>query len=119
MSEVLNFLSTIGVALIGYWTVRYQTKAKERSESIQAQLDKIIADSNAADAKIKSKLDYVLLMSLKTWLISEMTKIKDKHYTPNDELKSLIHEAKKVYNSKGGDSYVDTMFDRLVKDGLL
>ena len=31
----------------------------------------------------------------------------------------ILHESKKKYNGLGGDSYVDEMFDNLVKEGKI
>ena len=71
------------------------------------------------DINLNKKLDLNHRDTLKLWLITEMTKIKGGLYTPNEEQKQLLHEAKKIYNNLEGDSYVDTMFDNLVNAGLI
>lgn len=63
---------------------------------------------------------YTINMNVyKRFLIVEMTKIQDGTYVPNEEQKRMLHETKKTYNDKGGDSYVDSMFDRLLNNSLL
>ena len=57
------------------------------------------------------KLDTINMDVCKRFLIVEMTKIQDGTYVPNEEQKHMLHETKKTYNDKGGDSYVDSMFD--------
>lgn len=64
-------------------------------------------------------LDTINMDVCKRFLIVEMTKIQDGTYVPNEEQKRMLHETKKTYNDKGGDSYVDSMFDRLLNNGLL
>ena len=53
------------------------------------------------------------------WLITELTKIRDESYIPNEEQKRLIHEVKDEYNGLGGDSYVDDMFEDCKKKNLI
>ena len=119
MTELLDFIATLGVAGIGIWGIKIQTKSKERQENIGLKLDALRKESEENDKKLVAKLDESQLLVLKTLLVTEMTKIKDGVYKPNEEQKAVIHEIKKKYNDLGGDSYVDTMFDSLVKDGLL
>lgn len=119
MDGVLNLCATLGVAGLSLIGIVIQTKSKEKQENISTKLDIFREESKTEDKKILAKIDKVQLSSLKNWLVTEMTKIEEKLYTPNEEQKYLIHEAKKEYNKLGGDSYVDDMFDRLREKGLL
>lgn len=119
MDAIYNLIATLGVAIISLVGVAIQTKSKEKQDNILVQIEESRKESKAEDTKILNKLDKTNLSTLKTWLISEMTKIENGLYTPNEEQKALIHEAKKEYNHLGGDSYVDDMFDRLRKKDIL
>ena len=76
--------------------VNFDTKLNELSKDIEKEkLD-------------RAKSDLVILMS----------KIKN-GYVPTVEEKMILYETKEKYNSLGGDSYVDDMFDNLKKEGKL
>lgn len=119
MEIMLNFIATIIVAIISLVGVLIQTKSKERQDNIVTKLEQIRMESKQGDKAIENKLDKNQIATLKMWLVTELTKIRDELYTPNEEQKALIHEAKKAYNDLGGDSYVDTMFDDCIHRGLL
>ena len=119
MTDVLNFSATVIVAIIGLIGICIQTKSKEKQDNISMQLDLIRSESKQGDESIKSKIDKNHIETLKVWLVTELTKIRDEVYVPNEEQKALIHEAKREYNRLGGDSYVDTMFDNCIHRGLL
>lgn len=119
MDSVWNLIATLGVAVISLIGIIIQTKSKERQDNLKKVLDDFRAESKQDDVSLNKKLDLNHRDTLKLWLITEMTKIKDGVYIPNEEQKNLLHEAKKTYNDLNGDSYVDTMFDKLVNTGLL
>lgn len=119
MDNVWNLIATLGVALISLIGIIIQTKSKERQDNLKKVLDDFRAESKQDDINLNKKLDLNHRDTLKLWLITEMTKIKDGLYTPNEEQKQLLHEAKKTYNNLEGDSYVDAMFDNLVNAGLI
>ena len=119
MDNVWNLIATLGVALISLIGIIIQTKSKERQDSWKKVLDDFRSESKQDDINLNKKLDLNHRDTLKLWLITEMTKIKDGLYTPNEEQKQLLHEAKKTYNNLEGDSYVDAMFDSLVNAGLI
>ena len=119
MDSVWNLIATLGVAIISLIGIIIQTKSKERQENLKKVLDDFRAESKQDDINLNKKLDLNHRDTLKLWLITEMTKIKDGLYIPNEEQKQLLHEAKKTYNNLNGDSYVDTMFDNLVNAGLI
>lgn len=119
MEGILNLCATVLVAIIGLIGIKIQTKSKERQENMVAKLEQIRVESKQGDDAIKNKIDKNRIATLKLWLVTELTKIKDGVYIPNEEQKALIHEAKREYNILGGDSYVDTMFEYCLNRGLI
>ena len=88
-------------------------------KSVKKEVNDLRKESKADDIRLNKKLDTINMDACKRFLIVEMTKIQDGAYVPNEEQKRMLHETKKTYNDKGGDSYVDSMFDRLLDKGLL
>ena len=111
MDSLLNFGATVIVAIIGLVGIVIQTKSKEKQDSISKKIDTLSIESKNGDRTLSGKLDESKMQILKVWLTNELTKVRDGVYKPNEEQKRLLFEAKKVYNSLGGDSYVDDMFD--------
>lgn len=119
-------IATVLVAIIGLIGIYIQTKANNKLKS-QEDLLKIVDDkmdqfkkqSEDEDRKIHERLDHIEMDVCKRFLIVEMTKIQDGMYVPNEEQKRMLHETKKSYNDNGGDSYVDSMFERLQAKELL
>lgn len=119
-------IATIAVAIIGLIGIIIQTHSNNKLKSqedllktVDEKMDKFKKQSEDEDRKIHSKLDKMEMDNCKRFLIVEMTKIQDSAYVPNEEQKRMLHETKKTYNDKGGDSYVDSMFERLQAKGLL
>ena len=119
MDSLLNFIATIVVAVIGLIGIVIQTKSKQKTETIDSKIDALRKESEANDKVINNKLDSTKLQTLKIWLTTEMTKIRDGYYKPNEEQKRLLFEAKREYNLAGGDSYVDDMFDEIKSKNLI
>lgn len=67
---------------------------------------------------LKEDLDNETMTRCKSDLVSILSKIKT-GYNPTIEEKRIIKETKDLYNSKGGDSYVDDLFDDLRKEGKI
>lgn len=88
-------------------------------KSVKKEVNDLRKESKADDIRLNEKLDTINMDVCKRFLIVEMTKIQDGTYIPNEEQKRMLHETKKTYNDKGGDSYVDSMFDKLLDKGLL
>ena len=88
-------------------------------KSVKKEVNDLRKESKADDVRLNKKLDIINMDVCKRFLIVEMTKIQDGAYIPNEEQKRMLHETKKTYNDKGGDSYVDSMFDKLLDKGLL
>lgn len=119
-------IATVLVAIIGLIGIYIQTKSNNKLKSqedllktVDDKIDKIKKQSEDEDRKLHDKLDFMEMNNCKRFLIIEMTKIQDGVYTPNEEQKRMLHEAKKIYNDKGGDSHVDNMFERLQAKELL
>lgn len=119
-------IATVLVAIIGLIGIYIQTKSNNKLKSqedllktVDDKIDKIKKQSEDEDHKLHAKLDSMEMNDCKRFLIVEMTKIQDGTYTPNEEQKRMLHETKKTYNDKGGDSYVDGMFEKLQAKGLL
>lgn len=68
--------------------------------------------------EIKQSLKNETLSRCKVDLINAMSKIQN-GYVPTEEERRILIEEKEQYNSLGGDSYVDDMFDELKTKHLL
>ena len=119
-------IATVLVAIIGLIGICIQTISNNKLKSqedllktVDDKIDKFKKQSEDEDNKLHDKLDTMEMNNCKRFLIVEMTKIQEGVYTPNEEQKRMLHETKKTYNDKGGDSYVDGMFERLQAKGLL
>lgn len=119
-------IATVLVAIIGLIGIYIQTRSNNKLKSqedllktVDDKMDKFKKQSEDEDRKIHAKLDQMEMDNCKRFLIVEMTKIQDGTYVPNEEQKRMLHETKKTYNDRGGDSYVDSMFERLQAKGLL
>ncbi len=113
MSDLLNFLATILVALISLIGILIQTKSKERQENLKNELQSFKEESLKNDKKIEDTITDVRMQVTKRYLVTEMTKIAQGDYIPNEEQKRVLKESKDEYNKAGGDSYVDDMYDDL------
>lgn len=119
-------IATVLVAVIGLIGIYIQTKSNNKLKSqedllkvVDEKIDKIEQQSKNEDIKLNKKLDNIELEVCKRFLVVELTKIQDGSYRPSEEQKRILHETKKLYNDRGGDSYVDTMFERLQAKELL
>lgn len=125
---IMSVLTQIGIictslfALIGTIVqIKSNSKAKKSDEimtSIDAKLDALKADSDKADKALRDCIESHHLRYYKDQLVVAMSRI-EAGYTPTTEEKHILHEQKAKYNDLGGDSYVDEMWDRLVKKELL
>jgi hypothetical protein len=101
--------------------VRAGGKAKKNDETVKEinkKIDQMKIDSEESDRKLNERMDHQELRCYKDSLIIAMSKIQN-GYIPTLEEKYLIHEQKAKYNTLGGNSYVDEMFDKLVKKDLI
>lgn len=113
-------IATVLVAVIGFFGIIIQTRSNNKLKSqedllkiVNDKMDNLEQQSKDGDSNLNIKLDNMEMNECKRFLIIEMTKIQDGTYTPNEEQKHMLYETKELYNSKGGDSYVDAMFERL------
>lgn len=123
---IISAIASVIVALVGLIGIIIQVKShnklntqEELLNTVQNKVDDLREESKKDDKNLNEKLDNMELEHCKRFLIVEMTKIKDGTYIPNEEQKRMLHETKQIYNDKGGDSYVDSMFDHLIEQGLL
>lgn len=115
MDIVMNFIATILVAVLSLIGIIIQTKSKARQESIEAKIDSLRKESKEGDERINNKMDEARKNGLLRFLVTEMSKIRKGDYVPDGEQKRMLKQAKDEYNSVGGDSYVDDMYDDLRK----
>jgi len=95
-----------------------QKKQDDLVKTMNAKLDNMKEESAEADKKINTKIDEQQFRYYKDQLIVMMSRIQN-GYMPTQEEKYILHEQKAKYNSMGGDSYVDEMFDKLVQKDLI
>ena len=91
---------------------------KSEIEALKNEINTEIKSLHSSIETLKKNVDIETLGRCKSYLISLMSKIA-KGYTPTIEEKRILIESKELYNSKGGDSYVDDMFDTLKKEGKI
>lgn len=119
-------IATVIVAIIGLIGIYIQTKSNTKLKSqedlistVNKNIEALRTESQDSDKKINEKIDDMEMENCKRFLIVEMTKLKDGAYTPNEEQKRILHETKKRYNDRGGDSYVDSMFEDLQEKKII
>lgn len=113
MDSILNLVATLGVAIIGLVGIWIQTRSKERQEDLKKTLKDFKDESIKNDTKIENTITDVRMNVTKRYLVTEMTKISQGDYVPNEEQKRTLKDAKDEYNKAGGDSYVDDMYEDL------
>ena len=109
MIEVIGMVVVALISLIG---VIIQSNSNSK-------IDQLRQESKDGDKRLEQKIDKVNMEDLKRFLITEMSKIKQGAFTPTENEKRVLSEAKDDYNKLGGDSYVDDMYDELKKAGLI
>lgn len=91
---------------------------EDMMNKIDAKIDTLQAKSDASDKELKECMIDHHLNYYKDQLVSMMSRVEN-GYVPTTEEKHILHEQKAKYNDLGGDSYVDEMWDRLVKKELI
>ena len=119
-------VATVLVAIIGLIGIYIQSKSNDKLKSqqdllatVDSKIDKFKKESKEDDKRLNNKLDNIDMENCKRFLIVEMTKISDGEYKPTEEQKRIIYETKERYNDLGGDSYVDSLFERLQDQKIL
>lgn len=87
-------------------------------ETIDKKLDVMKERSKKADEEIKASMKEQHLRYYKDQLVSMLSRVEN-GYKPTVEEKHILHEQKARYNELGGDSYVDEMWDKLIKKDLI
>lgn len=100
---IVAIISTVGVII----TTAIQAHNANKKDGIKEELQGIRKDMKS-ETLSRCKNDLIVLMS----------RIKS-GYVPTTEEKMVLHETKALYNSIGGDSYVDDMFNSLRKEGKI
>ena len=137
MASILSFLGMVIVAIIGLVGVILQVKSKEKTESIDLKIDNLKKEftkktddfttelttfkeeSTQSDKRISDQIQEVRMTVCKRFLVTELSKIEEENYIPSEEQKRVLKDTKDEYNSAGGDSYVDDMYDDLRDKGLI
>lgn len=95
-----------------------QKKQDDLVKAMDAKLDIMRDRSKKADDEIKASMSEHRLRYYKDQLVSTLSRIEN-GYKPTVEEKHILHEQKAKYNELGGDSYVDEMWDKLIKKDLI
>ena len=113
-------MNTIIVALISGLCVAIPniiaTVITNKKDTIESKLTAINVNFDTKLNELSKDIEKEKLDRAKSDLVILMSKIRN-GYTPTVEEKMILYETKQKYNSLGGDSYVDDMFDRLKKEG--
>lgn len=125
---VMALITQIGVVCTSLFTligiiiqVRAGSKQKKNDDlvkSIDTKLDTMRQDSERSDKELRSCMEDHHLRYYKDQLVTTMSRIEN-GYVPTTEEKHVLHEQKAKYNELGGDSYVDEMWDKLIKKDLI
>lgn len=120
MDSILSFFGMIIVAIIGLIGIIMQNKSHskiikhdELVKSIDNKIDLLRTETKQDDIALNKKLDDARVNSLKRFLISELTRIKNGEHSINDFQERMLAEAKDEYNKAGGNSYVNEMYEEI------
>lgn len=119
MDSLLNFGATVIVAILSTIGIWIQNSSKKRQEEMNKTVQDFRDESAKNDERIESTIVNVRMNVTKRYLVTEMTKILQGDYVPNEEQKRVLKEAKDEYNKAGGDSYVDDMYEDLRNRNLI
>ena len=111
---IVAAISTFGVIA----TTAIQSYQARKKDNIEKKLDSIRKEFKTELHSLKQSVNDETLARCKYDLISIMSKVQN-GYVQTIEEKRILIETKEIYNKRGGDSYVDDMFDTLKKEGKL
>lgn len=121
-TTLITTLGAVATVLIQSIVANRNSKLKKQIEDLQVSTTN---DINSVKEELKKDInnlkkdaDEEVLNRCKSDLVTLMSRIRN-GYKPTEEEKYFLYETKTIYNSKGGDSYVDSMFDGLKKEGLI
>lgn len=107
-------IGAIGVVIQSLISARTSSKIKsneEREKDIDNKL-------TAMEKRLTDKIEDTKLNSNKRFLVDFMHRCEKGEKFSDEEIRYAF-EAKEEYNRLGGDSYVDTKWDKLIEKGIL
>ena len=115
-------MNTIIVALISGLCIAVPniiaTILTNKKDTIGQKLSALSVNFDNKLNDLSKNLEKEKLDRAKSDLVVIMSRIRN-GYSPTTEEKMILHETKQKYNSLGGNSYVDDMFDNLKKEGKI
>ena len=125
---VMAIIAQIGVAITAVCSllaviiqVRGAGKQKKQDDLVKTIDGKLDVMKSTSEERAKALWDSITehqLRYFKDELVGTLSRIEN-GYKPTTEEKHILHEQKAKYNELGGDSYVDEMWDKLVKKDLI
>ena len=125
---VMAIIAQIGVGITAVCSllaviiqVRGAGKQKKQDDLVKNIDGKLDVMKSASEERAKALWDSITehqLRYFKDELVGTLSRIEN-GYKPTTEEKHILHEQKARYNELGGDSYVDEMWDKLVKKDLI
>ena len=125
---VMAIIAQIGVGITAVCSllavivqVKGAGKQKKQDDLVKAIDGKLDVMKSASEERAKALWDSITehqLRYFKDELVGTLSRIEN-GYIPTTEEKHILHEQKAKYNELGGDSYVDEMWDKLVKKDLI
>lgn len=121
-TTLITTLGAVATVLIQSIVANRNSKLKKQIEDLQVSttndINSVKEELRKDISNLKKDADAEVLNRCKSDLVTLMSRIRN-GYKPTEEEKYFLYETKTIYNSKGGDSYVDSMFDGLKKEGLI
>lgn len=125
---VMAIIAQIGVGITAVCSllaviiqVRGAGKQKKQDDLVKNIDGKLDVMKSASEERAKALWDSITehqLRYFKDELVGTLSRIEN-GYKPTTEEKHILHEQKAKYNELGGDSYVDEMWDKLIKKELI
>lgn len=115
MTEII--VAIIGlIGLIAQSLISANTSRKIKSnEAREKEIDNKLS---AMERRLTSKIEDTKLNSNKRFLVDFMRRCEKGEQFSDEEIRYAF-EAKEEYNRLGGNSYVDTKWDKLIEKGIL
>ena len=125
---IISLITQFGVvitAICSLIAIIIQTKNSnnvKKQDTLMSTIDgKLDVMKSTSEERAKALWDSITehqLRYFKDELVGTLSRIEN-GYKPTTEEKHILHEQKAKYNELGGDSYVDEMWDKLVKKELI
>lgn len=121
-STLITTVGVVATAVIQAIVAGRKDKLETRITSLESSIKKDMTEMKQALQKdiedLREDESKEVLARCKSDLVTLMSRIRN-GYKPTAEEIMILYETKELYNNKGGDSYVDDMFDGLKKEGLI